>query len=152
MEKFCGNCGKEIQGNFCSNCGKKVGEVSSVNNSSDDYSKNKKHDIYRLVSGIVMILLGACLVLASLGEEDVSFYESIGYNLLLAFTLPGLFSLIGGILSIVSRKYNILLLISGILFACGAAVNMCGIHDVSILFILSVIFTIFNIMFYLKNR
>lgn len=152
MEKFCGNCGKEIQGNFCSNCGKKVGEVSSVNNSSDDYSKNKKHDIYRLVSGIVMILLGACLVLASLGEEDVSFYESIGYNLLLAFTLPGLFSLIGGILSIVSRKYNILLLISGILFACGAVVNMCGIHDVSILFILSVIFTIFNIMFYLKNR
>ena len=76
----------------------------------------------------------------------------IGYNVFLGFTLPGIFSLAGGILSILSRKRNILLLVTGILYLCGALVNMCGIHDVSILFILSVVFGILNIVFYFKNR
>lgn len=155
MEKFCSKCGSEIQGNFCSNCGKKVGEVSSYNSVVDDYLKQKidnknNHNTYRLVTGIIMIIIGSCLVLASMNEESAR--NLIGYNVFLGFTLPGIFSLAGGILSILSRKRNILLLVTGILYLCGALVNMCGIHDVSILFILSVVFGILNIVFYYKNR
>ena len=155
MEKFCSKCGSEIQGNFCSNCGKKVGEVSSYNSVVDDYLKQKidnknNHNTYRLVTGIIMIIIGSCLVLTSMNEESAR--NLIGYNVFLGFTLPGLFSLAGGILSILSRKRNILLLVTGILYFCGALVNMCGIHDVSILFILSVVFGILNIVFYFKNR
>ena len=63
MEKFCSKCGSEIQGNFCSNCGKKVGEVSSYNSVVDDYLKQKidnknNHNTYRLVTGIIMIIIG----------------------------------------------------------------------------------------------
>ena len=155
MEKFCSKCGSEIQGNFCSNCGKKVGEVSSYNSVVDDYLKQKidnknNHNTYRLVTGIIMIIIGSCLLLASMNEESAR--NLIGYNVFLGFTLPGIFSLAGGILSILSRKRNILLLVTGILYFCGALVNMCGIHDVSILFILSVVFGILNIVFYYKNR
>ncbi len=155
MEKFCSKCGSEIQGNFCSNCGKKVGEVSSYNSVVDDYLKQKidnknNHNTYRLVTGIIMIIIGSCLLLASMNEESAR--NLIGYNVFLGFTLPGIFSLAGGILSILSRKRNILLLVTGILYLCGALVNMCGIHDVSILFILSVVFGILNIVFYYKNR
>ena len=155
MEKFCSKCGSEIQGNFCSNCGKKVGEVSSYNSVVDDYLKQKidnknNHNTYRLVTGIIMIIIGSCLLLASMNEESAR--NLIGYNVFLGFTLPGIFSLAGGILSILSRKRNILLLVTGILYLCGALVNMCGIHDVSILFILSVVFGLLNRVFYYKNR
>lgn len=148
MERFCGNCGSKVEGEFCSNCGTKVG--APANTGVNTQMQNKEnHATYRLVVGIIMIILGSCIFIASVGD-NASTLEAVGYNTFLGFTIPGLCALAGGILSIVSRKNNQMLLFSGICFVVTAISNMCGIKDISLLFILCCIFAPLNFVFYSK--
>ena len=172
---YCSNCGSKTEGKFCSNCGKEVVESNVVNSQTNqlnpemtEYFKqkleNKKnHNGYRLASGIVMIVLGAVILLAAITISDAldkTGYRSLsdmylayrGLNITFVFTLPGLLILAGGILSIVSRKNNTLLLISGIAYLTAAIINMCAISDISILFILCCVFGPINLVFYSKSR
>lgn len=158
--KYCSNCGSKVEGSFCSNCGAKIqteennaqfnSEVNAYFQKKLQSSKN--HDIYRLVVGIIMIIIGTCIFIAGMDEGSKLEYMIYGYDMTLAFTLPGLLTLAAGILSIVSRKVNVLLLISGILYLVAAICNVCGISDISILFILCCIFGPINIVFYTKTR
>ena len=111
----------------------------------------RNHYTYRTVTGVIMIIIGFCLFVFSFNETETFKYELFGYNIILSFLLPGIITFISGILSIMSKKKNILLLISGLLYFAGAIINMCGISDVSILFILSILFGILNIVFYKKT-
>ena len=173
---YCSNCGSKVEGKFCSNCGKEVIQNNiqeNVQNNQfspemNEYFKEKleskkNHNGYRLATGIVMIIIGALVLLASLALSDrldskshynISsiYYAYRNIDLTLVFTLPGLLVLAGGILSIVSRKSNVLLLISGIGYLCAALINMSAIKDISILFILCCIFGPINIVFYSKAR
>lgn len=161
MGKFCSKCGSKVEGNFCTNCGTKITEkaetVKIISNDVNDYLKDKvrakrDHSTYRLVLGIIMIVLGFCVFIVSLNEESVLKYEMLGYNVTLGFMLPGLAILAGGILSIISRNNNKLLLISGICYVVAAICNVCGIQDISILFILCCIFAPMNFVFYTKTN
>lgn len=156
MKRFCVNCGTEIETDFCPNCGTKSGE-SQPNNEVNEYIKQKiedkkNHKTYRLVSGIIMIILGAILLVASANGEQTNVYKLAGYNLSLVFVIPGVLSLVSGTLSVLSRNKNELLLASAVLYFVSAIVNMIGISDISILFIVSIIFGIVNIVFYKKAR
>ncbi len=169
--KYCSNCGAKVEGNFCANCGAKVQENfnngSQLNDNINAYlqqqieSKQNKN-AYRLVVGIIMIILGAIVFAAGMTIDSAlnsgNYFEAIKYieyarmNLTLAFILPGLAILAGGILSIVSRKINTLLLISGICYLLAAVFNICAISDISILTILCLVFGPINIVFYTKTR
>lgn len=173
---YCSNCGSKVEGKFCSNCGKEVVENNVVDNTQNnqfnpemnEYFKqkleNKKnHSGYRIASGVVMIVLGAIILLSALTISDAldsrsyrSFSDMYlayrGLNITFVFTLPGLLILAGGILSIVSKKNNTLLLISGVAYLTAAIINMCAISDISILFILCCVFGPINLVFYSKSR
>lgn len=156
MGNFCGKCGAKVEGQFCSNCGNKITDnAESVvsNNDANEFLKqqmiNKKnHNTYRLVVGIVMIILGFCVFIASMSNKES--LEAIGYNSVLGFMLPGLFALAGGILSIISRNDNKFLLYSGICYVVTALCNMIGIENISLLFILCCIFAPLNFVFCTK--
>ena len=159
MGKFCSKCGTKIEGSFCTNCGTKadVKAETVISNDVNDYLKDKArakrdHDIYRLVVGIVMIIVGVCIFIASLGEEYIEKYEDLGYDVTLGFTLAGIAALVGGILSIVSRKNNKMLLVSGVCYVAAAICNVCGIEDISLLFIMCCIFAPLNFVFYSKTN
>lgn len=157
MKRFCVYCGSEVDSSFCPNCGAKVEDGTLYSNEVNDYVKQKidskkNHNIYRTVVGIVMIFIGACLLIFSMNDEQTHLYELYGYNIMLGFTLPGVFSLAGGILSVVSKNKNELLLYSGISYFVGAVINMCGISDVSLLFIMSCVFGVLNIVFFKKTH
>lgn len=161
MGKFCSKCGSKIEGAFCTNCGTKANEKAEatkiISNDVNDYLKDKArakrdHSTYRLVLGIIMIVLGFCVFIVSLDEGSVTKYEDMGYNVTLGFMLPGIAALAGGILSIISRKTNKLLLVSGICYLLAAILNVCGIQDISLLFILCCIFVPLNFVFYSKTN
>lgn len=157
MKSFCVHCGTEVDSSFCPNCGTKVEDENQYSSEVNEYVKQKleskkNHNTYRTVTGIVMIILGACLLIFSMSDGQTHIYESYGYHIMLGSTLPGVFSLAGGILSLLSKNRNELLLFSGISYFVGAVINMCGISDVSILFIMSCIFGVLNIVFYNKTR
>lgn len=65
MGKFCSKCGAKIEGTFCTNCGTKAdAKAETVSSEVNDYLMDKvkakrDHSIYRLVVGIIMIILGA---------------------------------------------------------------------------------------------
>ena len=99
-----------------------------------------------------MIILGFCIFIVSLNDESTLKYELLGYDMTLAFMIPGIVTLAGGILSIVSRKTNKLLLISGLCYVAAALSNVCGIEDISLLFILCCIFAPLNFVFYSKTN
>ena len=159
MKRFCVNCGSEVEGNFCPNCGTKIenGDISNqvfVNGSNGPVveDKGKKYNLYKSITGGIMLFIGFCVFVFSFNEEQTHLYEIAGYSIMLAFTIPGLLTLAGGSLSIASKKNNQLLLYAGIAYIAGAVVNMIGISDISILFILSCVFGILNIVFYAKTR
>ena len=74
--KYCSNCGSKVEGSFCSNCGTKIQtEENNVQFNSEvnayfqkKLESKKNHDIYRLVVGIVMIILGVCIFVAGMDE------------------------------------------------------------------------------------
>lgn len=158
MGKFCSKCGSKVEGSFCTNCGTKITEKAEntvANSAVNDYimdkvNAKKNHDTYRLVVGIVMIILGFCVFVASLSADTIDKYADLGYDVTLGFTIPGIALLAGGILSIIARKNNKMLLISGICYVAAAISNVCGISDISLLFILSCIFAPLNFVFYSK--
>lgn len=156
MKKFCSKCGAKVEGNFCTNCGNKIEENNiQISNEVSDYLQDKirsakNHDTYRVVVGIIMIILGFCVFIASINDETTLKYELLGYDITLGFMLPGIATFIGGILSIVSRKTNKMLLISGLCYVAAAICNVCGIEDISFLFILCCIFAPLNFVFYSK--
>ena len=162
MKRYCVNCGLEVKENFCPNCGTKVdNSVNSginitnqvfVNDSRGFVSSNNKYNLYKSIVGGIMIFFGFYIFAFSFYKDQMHLYEIVGCNIMLAFTIPGLLALVGGILSVASKKNNALLLYSGIMYFFVAIVNMCGISDVSPLFIMSCVFGILNIVFFNKTR
>ena len=144
---FCSKCGEKLEGNFCTNCGTQAGQVVAA---AAPKTVNNDHNTYKLVVGIIMVILGALIFIGSLDDASVAKYELIGYDVTLGFMVPGIAAAVGGILSIISRNNKQMLLFSGIAYAAAAACNCIGIKDVSLLFILSVIFGILNFVFYAK--
>ena len=136
MAKFCQNCGKELneQQDICLGCGVFIDKETSIK------IKDKvSHKGYKTTTGIIMIVLGTCMILGASNE----LYD---YPLLV-FSIPGLLGLTSGILNLISKKRSNLLLVSGIIMFIGAIVNFLGIIDVSIFMILAIIFGIFNIIY-----
>lgn len=159
MKRYCVNCGSEVEGNFCPNCGTKVenGDINNqvfVNDSNGSIvsEKNDKYNLYKSITGGIMLFLGFCVFVVSFSEEQTRLYEIAGYSIMMIFTLPGLLTLVGGSLSIASKKNNQLFLFSGISYIAAAAFNLIGLSDISILFILCCVFGILNIVFYSKTR
>lgn len=158
MAKFCGKCGAEITDDFCTSCGAKASDskTSSTNNGVNEYfheklMNKKKHNIYRIAAGICMLILGFLIFIAAVMYEDLD--VSITFdNVTLALLLPGIFTFIGGIFSIVSRKANVLLLVSGISYILAAIINAIGIQNISLLFILCIIFAPINIAYYFQTE
>lgn len=136
MGKFCQNCGTELNENqdICLGCGVLIKKEAIINKDS-----NNDHSGYKTTTGVIMIILGVCMVLGA--SDDMYEYP------ILVFTLPGLLGIVAGILSLCSKKNLTLLLISGIILFVGALINFLGIIDVSIFMILAIIFGIFNIVY-----
>lgn len=177
--KYCSNCGSQVEGSFCTNCGAKVsdGQVNVQNNGvannagfnnevnayfQQKIDAKKNHNGYRIAVGVIMIVLGAIIFFAGIvinsALESTNVLTRLEYaqyakmNITLALTLPSLLVLAGGILSIISKKNNMLLLISGISYLVAAVCNICAISDISILAILCLVFGPINIVFYTKTR
>lgn len=152
MAKFCGNCGAEKIDGLCPNCGAEKGkaERNDVNEYFHEKLMNKKrHNGYRIAAGIIMIILGFLLMCVSIASDEVDIDLS-SYNLTLVFLIPGIFALAGGILSIISKKVNVCLLISGIFYIIAAICNAIGIENISLLFIICCIYAPLNIVYYVK--
>jgi len=137
MAKFCQNCGKELNENqdICLGCGM----LLKKENTDAKVKVKGNHNGYKTTTGIIMIVLGACMII---GASD----ELYDYPVIV-FSIPGLIAVVSGILSLVGKKNSSLLLISGILLFVGALINFLGIIDVSIFMILAIIFGIFNIIY-----
>lgn len=170
--KYCVKCGTKITGNFCANCGYKV-EQEVTNQITPEMAEylnrqmygKKCHNGYRISTGIIMIVVGAILLftalyLESLKSDPYKYYRSANIyrsiisnvNIIATFVIPSLLCIAGGILSVISKKQNTLLLISGILYLVAALCNMVAISDISILFILACTFGVINIVFYSQVR
>ena len=140
MARFCQNCGTELNEtqDICLGCGVFINKDISAK------KKNKgNHSGYKTTTGIIMIILGACMILGA--SDEIYEYP------LIVFSIPGLLGLTSGILNLISKKKSNLLLVSGILMFIGALVNFLGILDVSIFMILAIIFGIFNIIYSKDN-
>ena len=145
MAKFCSNCGKELneEQDVCLNCGKVVSRESVEQ--IEIVKKDNNHNGYKTTTGIIMIVLGFCLICAS-GSETV--YDSPE----LVYTLPGIFGFIAGIINLNTKKKPNLLIPAAVLMFLGAVINFIGITDVSIFAILSVVSGIFNIIYSRKEN
>lgn len=167
MSKFCGNCGRQMsdEQRFCPDCGtESVFNVNmnantnmdsfgqTYNNNTNMYSYQNtttnnsvqgNRNTYKMVVGILMIILCACLVIAG-----VQSYED---NALLTFTIPGVLGTVSSILMFCSKNNHSLLKPAGIIFIVSAGVNFLGIYDISIYAILAVIFGILNIVYCKKK-
>lgn len=148
MQQYCGNCGKKLEMgmNFCSSCGKPIMQEQGISANQQNNlmvnNVNKKGGTYKLITGIIMIILASCVLLAgTMGEEGS----------LMIYIIPGFLGLVAGILNICSRtRYN-LLKVSGILFIIAAVVNFFGIYDISLYAILSIVCGIINLFFKKDN-
>ena len=159
MKRFCVNCGSEVEGNFCPNCGTKIenGDINNqvfVNGSNGpvETEKKDKYNLYKSITGGIMLFLGFCVFIVSFNEEQTHLYEIAGYSIMMVFTIPGLLTLTGGSLAIASKKNNQLFLYSGIAYIAAGACNLIGLSEVSLLFILCCVFGILSIVFYTKTR
>lgn len=152
MTKYCGNCGTEVKSDFCTKCGTKVGEEckeSGVNEYFHEKLVSKKnHNAYRISVGILMIILGFCVFIAGVCYNEID-SDVIVDSIALALVAPGIFTIAGGIFSIISKNYNILLLISAICHVLSGIFNAIGIANISLLFILNMVFAIINIIYYI---
>lgn len=141
MGKFCQNCGNELSENqdICLGCGillKKEKQKETINNKGS-------HSGYKTTTGVIMIVLGACMILGA--NNDMYDFPVI------VFSIPGLLGVVAGILNLNSKKNPSLLIISATLLFLGAITNFIGIIDVSIYMILAIVFGIFNIIYSKDN-
>lgn len=136
MAKFCQNCGKELneEQDICLGCGILINKVTHKK-----IKDKSNHRGYKTTTGIIMIVLGACMIFGA--SDEIYDYP------LIVFSIPGLLGVVSGILTLLSKKRPNLLIISGILLFVGAFVNFLGIIDISIFMILAIIFGIFNIIY-----
>ncbi len=155
MAKFCGKCGAEITEDFCTSCGAKASEATATVNSDvneyfrDKLMSKKRHNAYRIAAGVIMLILGFLVTIAGLLYDDLD--VSIAFdNVALALVLPGIFTFVGGLLSIISKKVNVLLLCSGISYILAAIFNAVGIQNISLIFILCAIYAPINIVYYFQ--
>ncbi len=155
MAKFCGKCGAEITEDFCTSCGAKASEATATVNSDvneyfrDKLMSKKRHNAYRIAAGVIMLILGFLVTFAGLLYDELD--VSIAFdNVALALVLPGIFTFVGGLLSIISKKVNVLLLCSGISYILAAIFNAVGIQNISLLFILCAIYAPINIVYYFQ--
>lgn len=155
MAKFCGKCGAEITEDFCTSCGAKASEATATVNSDvneyfrDKLMSKKRHNAYRIAAGVIMLILGFLVTFAGILYDELD--VSIAFdNVALALVLPGIFTFVGGLLSIISKKVNVLLLCSGISYILAAIFNAVGIQNISLLFILCAIYAPINIVYYFQ--
>lgn len=155
MAKFCGNCGKEMsdEQRFCSNCGKEfvnnINQTVYSNTNMNSYTYNNSnnnfnpvqstHNTYKLVVGILMILLCGSLLLAGLSS-----YED---NAIFIFIFPGILGMVSAVMTICSRNNHGLLKPAGIIFIVSAGINFLAIYAISIYAILAIVFGVLNIMY-----
>ena len=157
MSKFCGNCGRQMsdEQRFCPDCGKESTYNVNMNMQEQPYNNKNmnsytyqnsysnnvnntqgNHNTYKMVVGILMIILCVCLVSAGVQTYDD--------NALLTYTVPGILGIIASILMFCSKNNHNLLKPAGIIFIVSAGVNFLGIYDVSIYAILAIVFGILN--------
>lgn len=141
MGKFCQNCGSQLSENqdICLGCG----FLLKKENINEKNKEKGNHSGYKNATGIIMIILGACMILGA--NNDMYDFPVI------VFSIPGLLGIVAGILSINSKKNPSLLIISATLLFLGAITNFIGIIDVSIYMILAIVFGIFNIIYSKDN-
>ena len=155
MAKFCGKCGAEITDDFCTSCGAKANEATTAVSSDvneyfrDKLMSKKRHNAYRIAAGVIMLILGFLVTFAGLLYDELEVSVSFD-NVALALVLPGIFTFVGGLLSIISKKVNVLLLCSGISYILAAIFNAIGIQNISLLFILCAIYAPINIVYYFQ--
>lgn len=137
--KFCVHCGKELKEGqeVCLGCGVLI--KSNVEEKKNTQTNGVKNGTYKTITGILMIILSVCLLMAS-ADYDIDFA-------ILVFILPGLFGLVAGILNLCSKSNHSLLKTAGALFFVGAGFNFIGILDISVFTILSVVFGILNLVY-----
>ena len=158
MGKKCTVCGQEVEGKFCPNCGNKaVEEGTVVTQEVADYMKtrleNKKnHGTYKMVVGIIMTILGTLILVGGLDDGVELLGDLADYDTTLAFVVPGVLTIIAGVMLIVSKFVKELLPISGVAFLVAAIVNMIGISNISILAILGIIVGILNIVYFFNKK
>ena len=99
----------------------------------------KKHEGYRISTGIISIIFGSLLLIAF--SQNSSEIESISLG------LPGLLALISGILQLNAKNNKNLYITSGILLFVGAGLNFIAIVDISIYSIYAVIIGVFDIIY-----
>lgn len=150
-QKFCINCGQELreEQKFCSNCGQSTlinaGESSlTYTNTNTNINGPKNHNTYKMVVGVLMIILCFCLLSAAM--------QSYGDEVLFVFGLPGILGMIAAIMTICSRSNHNLLRPSGIMFIVSAGINFLAIFDLSIYAILAIVFGILNIVYCKKGE
>ena len=153
---YCSNCGTKVEGNYCTNCGAKIenSENTTIQHNNVVYTniqqKENNYDGYRIAVGIIMIIIGGLVSLG--GVQATSSYGLTEMQIYTALIIPGFLTIISGILSIVSKNNNVLLLVSGVLYFVAAIANFFTIRDISILFILCAVFGSLNIAFYNKTN
>lgn len=146
MQKFCVHCGSELkeEQEVCLGCGVLVKDNIQEKNIQNTVKTPKSNGgTYKLVTGILMILLSLCLLAASLDA-----YED---EVLLTLMLPGFLGLIAGILNVCSSSNHNLLKPAAILFFISAGINFLGIFDISIFSILTIVFGILNLVYCQKS-
>lgn len=99
----------------------------------------KKHEGYRISTGIISIVFGAVLLAAFANSSSEMNSIIIGY--------PGLLMLVSGILQLNAKNNKKLYVASGILLFVGAGMNFFAIYDISLYAIYSVIIGVFDILF-----
>lgn len=105
----------------------------------------KIRNIYRVIVGIIMIIYGAYIMFFQYSAFHVlDLFER--YTLVYS-TFPGFGAMLGGIMSIISIKKNVLLFFSSILFFIAGIICVInfGFYSFSIM---CFIFCFFNIIFY----
>lgn len=132
---FCQYCGKEINEgqDVCLGCGRAI-----------ERKKVKNNNGYFMTSSIIMIVLAIIFIL---GSQE---YEILDITTI--FIVPGIFALIGGILTITGRKNKIMVISGGVLYFIGMIINSIGIKDISLFGIMAIVFGILNIVFGLKIK
>ena len=93
---------------------------------------------YRISTGIISIVLGACILAAFTNASEAG-AMSLG--------VPGLLAVVSGILQLNAKNNKKLYIAAGVLLFVGAGLNFLTIRDISIYAIYAVIIGVFDIIF-----
>lgn len=99
--------------------------------------------------GFVFVIIGTALCTCYFIDKN-HFDNLFISNFELAFLAPGILSITGGVLSILSRKVKILLLLSGIIYLSAGIINAIIFESASIFLILCLLVAPINIYLFVK--